>query len=1116
MFRLVTGAGKSGKTEYVRNYLSTLAQSSEDKLLMIVPDQQTFDTEKAFLEILGPKTAQKVKVLGFSRLCDYVFENSGYVPETLADKSVKTLIMSMALEDTADAMRLYGDKALSPQMLKMMLSLQKELKSSNITSEVYSNISDTDAKLLKDKLYDAELILSAYDSLLGNSFEDPDSELSIACEILRKNNLFSDYYICVDSYLYFADVEFELIRILMSGAKELLLTLSDDGEVYDDSIFTISHNNARRLLSFAKEDNVPVAPAIHCEYKGFFTKPELLHIAQNIYNPNSEVTPLEVNPQNCPVEIYSSSNIYEEADYVARKIRELIISQGYRFNDIAVVTRDISPYFGILESAFSKYQISYFMDTPMYIHSKPLIKLITACFECITSSFSKDSVLSILKTGLTNADETAISQFENYIFTWGISGTKFYTEFKANPRGFADEFTSDDLYELSKVESLRKFIIEPLLSFRENVKSATGETICKELYSLLLTLGADKKIITLCNKYEAQGYLQLSEEQTRLWQMFTDTLDRTVNVMGSRKVSPKRFCELLNLQFSAQDMSFIPKAADQVAVGDIERLRLSDKKVVFVIGAEEGRFPTLPESGGLFNLHERTILTESGLLSDNSVHLDTLIEEYLCYYALTSASDYLFVSYSNNTLKGTPVYPSQVINRLKEIFAGLCEVESRDVNTIDRLWSADSAFSLYASRIGSTDKLTKALEEYYSENEKYKSSAEALRRAVSKQDFVITDNKNAEALFGKNMRLSASQVEKYHLCRFQYFLNYGLRIRERRAAKVDALEFGSFVHYILEHFIGKYKKSQMVSLTSDEIRSEIEALVTSYANKHFGGLLDKSQRFIYLYGRVAVYVQKVVEHLIKELSQSSFNPEEFELDIGKDIPAYTLNLPTGQTVTITGKVDRADLMQKDGRTYIRIVDYKTNSKTFDLSDVLYGLNLQMLIYLSVLAKQGKQRYKGDIIPSGILYMPSMIPVVSAAFGDDEAKINKEIEKSLKMNGLILRDMDVIEGMEREVEGIYIPVSLKKGELKGADNLATLEEFGAIFSRIDGLIGEMATELLKGNVSAVPAKGGVDACEYCPYIAICNHKDTDKFRNVFKLERSKIMKELGIDNEEVTP
>ncbi|MBR3971403.1 MAG: exodeoxyribonuclease V subunit gamma, partial [Ruminococcus sp.] len=906
------------------------------------------------------------------------------------------------------------------------------------------------------------------------------------------------------------ETEFDVVRILMSQAKELLLTLSDDGVVCDESIFQASRNIAKRLMAFAKEDNIPVASAIVCDYKGFFKEPELLHIAENIYSRNSDITPIAVSDENCPIKIYSSFNIYEEADFVARKIRELIMTKGYRYKDIAVVTRDISPYFGVLDSALAKYGISYFMDTPMFIHSKPLLKLITACFECITTSFQKDAVLRLLKTGLTSADDTDISLFENYVFTWGISGTKFYSEFKANPRGFADEFTSDDLYELSKVESLRKFIIEPLLAFREKVKSATGETICRELYSLFITLGADKKVISLCNKYEEQGFLQLSEEQVRLWQMFTDTLDRTVSVIGSRKMPPKRFCELLNLQFSSQDMSFIPKGADQVTVGDIERLRLADKKVVFVIGAEEGRFPKAPVSGGLFTPSERALLTESGVLSDNSVHLETLNEEYLCYYALTSASDYLFVSYSNSTLKGTPIYPSEIISRLKGIFEGLCVVESQDVPILDRLWSSDSAFSIYASRVGSTDSLTKSLEEYYINNEKYKSSAETLRRAVYKQDFQISDTKNAESLFGNNMRLSASQVEKYHLCRFQYFLNYGLRVRERRPAKVDALEFGSFVHYILEHFIGKYTKAQMAALSGDDIRQDIDFLVGEYAEKHFGGLEDKSQRFIYLYGRVTVYVQKVVEHLVRELSQSSFNPEEFELDIGNDIPAYTLSLPTGQTVTITGKVDRADLMRKEGRTYIRIVDYKTNAKTFDLSDVLYGLNLQMLIYLSVLQKKGKDRFKGEVIPSGVLYMPSMIPIVSAAFGDDEAKINKEIEKSLKMNGLILRDMNVIEGMEREVEGIYIPVSIKKGELKGADNLATLEEFGAIFSRIDELIGEMATELLGGNIAAIPTKGGVDACEYCPYKAVCNHKDTDKSRTVFKLERSKILKELGIE------
>lgn len=1113
MFRLVTGISKSGKTEYIRNYLSALAQSGETKLLMIVPDQQSFDTEKAFLHILGPILSRKVKVLGFSRLCDFIFEQTGYVPATLADDSVKALIMSMSLEDTADSMHLYGEKALSPQMLKMLLTLRKEFQASKVSSQLLTSLTYEDNKLLTDKLHDTQLVFSAYEALLSNSFEDPDCELSIACDLLRDNKVFSGYYICIDSYLSFTEPELEAVRILMSQAKELLLTLSDDAGNDEDSIYQISRNTARRLISIAKEDGVPVSSAIRCDYKGYFSKPELLHIAENAFAGNRSNEAFELDNDCDSITVYSGTNIYDEADFVARKIRELVMTCGYRFKDIAVVTRDITPYFRVLETSLSKYGVSYFMDTPLYIHSKPLIKLITAIFDAITTSFSKDAVLNLLKTGLTTADDTTISLFENYLFTWGVSGTKFYSEFRANPRGFADEFTPEDLYELSKVESLRKFIMEPLLDFREKVKSATGGTICRELYSLLITLGTHTKVLQLCTKYEEQGFSLLSEEQTRLWQIFTDTLDRTMSVMGQRKVSPKRFSELLNLQFSLQDMAFIPKACDQVTIGDIERLRLSEKKVVFVIGALEGSFPRPPVSGGLFTPAERTFLTESGVLSDNGVYLDALREQYLCYYALTSASDRIYVSYYNSTLKGSPVHPSELITELSRVFLNLSELNSSDSDLIDRLWSADAAFSLYASRIGSEDNLTKALDEYFSGCDRFKDSALALKRAVASQEFSICEPKHAEMLFGSDMRLSASQVEKYHLCRFQYFLNYGLRIRERRPAAVDALEFGSFVHFILEHFIKKYTKAQMCSLSTEDIRQDIETLVDEYAEKHFGGLSDKTQRFIYLYSRVTVYVQKVVEHLIRELSQSGFTPKEFELDIGKDIPAYKLTLPTGQTITITGKVDRADLMQKGSKTYIRIVDYKTNSKTFDLSDVLYGLNLQMLIYLSVLKKQGKERFStSELVPSGVLYMPSMIPVVSAAFGDDEEKINKEIEKSLRMNGLILRDMDVIEGMEREIQGVYIPVSLKKGELKGADNLATLEEFGAIFSRIDTLIAEMAKELLNGKISAVPAKGGVDACEYCPYKAVCNHKDTDKSRVVFKLERTKILKELGLDEE----
>ncbi len=1114
MLRFILGRSKSGKTEYVRNLLSALALQGEKKLLMLVPDQQTFDTEKAFLEILGPKNATCVKVLGFSRLCDYIFEETGYTPGVLADDSVKTLLMSIALEDTADFMKLYSDKALSPQLLKLMLDIRQELMKNKITPDILSSAQASGNPMLSSKLYDVNLALSAYEALLTNSFEDPDGELSIAYDLLLKNPVFNDYVICVDSYLSFSEPEFDILFALMSSCSQFIVTLSDDVNEPDNSIFEASRKTAQRLSIVAKEAGISIEPPVVCDYGEYFNSDVLSYIEENAFRNKSDSDAFIKSFSD--LSLYCAKNIYDEADHVARNIMKLVQTEDYRFSDIAVVGRNISAYSGILDTAFELYGISYFMDTPGRIHSKPLIKLITACFDCVTGYFHKDAVLSLLKSGLTSADALDVSLFENYIFTWNISGTKFFKEFTANPRGFADEFTSDDLLELSRVESVRRLIIPALEDFRDKLRDAKAEDICKALYSLLLTFGVDKQISVLCNHLDAQGEYHLSEEQIRLWQMFIDTINRTVKVIGSRKVSPGRFCELLNLQFTAQDISFIPHAADQVIVGDIDRLRLSSKKAVFVIGAVEGEFPRTNTSKGIFTGSERELLSDAGLLRDVSAQTQALTEDYLCYYALTSASDKLFVSYSGADLKGNVMYPSKLFTQLNSLCPQIKTASFSDVPPLDLLWSSKAAFRIYAGRSGSQDELTSALAEYYGSNDEFSSSAKALKRAVSRADFRITDPNNARKLFGENMYLSASQVEKYHLCRFMYFCTYGLRIKERRAARIDAMEYGSFVHYILEHFLKKYSKLQMVSLSDEHISDDINFLMNQYACEHFGGTQDKSERFLYLYSRVSLYVHKLIRHLIDELSQSSFNPEAFELDIGRDVPAYSLTLPTGQRVTIRGKVDRADLMHKDSRTYIRIVDYKTGSKIFDLSDIMYGLNLQMLIYLSALTKDSSGFTDEALIPAGVLYMPSMVPVINAAFDDTAEKIMAEQNKKLRMNGLILQDMDVIDAMEREHQGVYIPVSSKGDTVKGTDNLASLEEFGAVFAHIDRLISHMATELINGKVEALPAKGGYDACEYCPYKAVCGHKDTDKQRMVYKLDRAEIIKELGLKDEEVAP
>ena len=452
-----------------------------------------------------------------------------------------------------------------------------------------------------------------------------------------------------------------------------------------------------------------------------------------------------------------------------------------------------------------------------------------------------------------------------------------------------------------------------------------------------------------------------------------------------------------------------------------------------------------------------------------------------------------------------------MISELKRVCPVVTELRFSEEPVIDKLWSAKPSFSLYSSRIGSSDNLTQALQEYYSDNEVFYSSSKAIRRAVDRTPFRITKKANAESLFGKDMYISASQVEKFHLCRFQYFCNYGLRVRERRAATIDAMEYGSLVHYILEKFISKYTKSDLASFSSSDIEKEIRALMQEYAQLHFGGVSNKTERFNYLFSRVSESVIKLIRHIIDELSQSSFNPAAFELDIGNDIPAYELTLPTGQKVTIKGFVDRADILKKDGKVYIRIVDYKTGTKVFSLSDVMYGLNLQMLIYLSALTKNSKDKFGTEIIPAGVLYMPATVPVINAAFSDSLEKIEKERNKKLRMNGLILSDLDVLEGMERNMSGVYIPVSSKGEKVSGSDNLATLEEFGAIFARIDELVGEMAQELSMGCVQAVPAKLCYDACEYCPYLSVCGHKDSDPTRGIYKLDRKEITQKLGLSD-----
>ncbi len=1109
MLNLIFGRSKSGKTTYIDTKVAELAKNGENRILVIVPDQVTFETEKAYLSLLGAKLSQKVLVLGFSRMCDYVFETTGYIRKTPADDQTKALLMSIALEEVRDSLNLYSEKALNPELSLLMLSARKELAlSGNNQQSVFEATADADA-LTSAKLKDIYLASEAMDALLTKAFDDPDAELSIVADILRTRRIFDGYHIFIDSYLSFTAPELEAVSALMNQCAEMYVTLSYDG-VSSEGVFRTSFETSSRLRRIAQSEGVGISEPVLCNYNGFFAFDDLAHLEQNVFMEDK----CSFGEKSENITMYRAKDRYDEVDFVAREIRRLIIDYGYRYSDIAVVGRDLKPYSSIISTVFDKYEISYFADKPHDITSKPLVKLISSCFNCITGGFDKDDVLNLLKTGLTSASDEDVSVFENYIFTWQLNYSSLFSDFTSNPRGFADEFTFEDIENLNRAESVRKLVVSNLKSFKEKYAGKTAGDICKGLYELLIALGTDKKLLELADKLSQWEEVSFSAEQMRLWDIFINTLDKTSEVIGDRELTLKRFYDLFMLELSLTDISFIPKAVDQVTVGDIERLRLGGRKCVFVIGTVDSEFPKTNTSGGLFTASERNELSKLNILDEADDEQNADRELYLCYYALTSASHKLFVSFPASELSGEVKTPSVIISELDAIFPDCNHRLKVGENTSDLLWAKKPSYDIYASRARSKDPVTLALRDYYADDKDYAHRLLSLENVIySSKKFNISDQHIAEKLFGKNLHLSASKIEKYHLCRFSYFCQYGLKAGERRKASIDALEYGSFVHYIMEKFFCSFTKPELLGLDDDKILSVVSSVCDEYANLHFGGLSSKSARFNYLFDGVKESSVTLVKHLIAELSQSEFTPVDFELDIGKDISAYRLELENGLSVTVTGKVDRADILNRDGKAYIRIVDYKTGTKIFNLSDVIYGLNLQMLLYLSVIKNKGQKRYGAEVIPAGVLYMPAFVPTLEMAADATSEQILAERNKKLKMNGILLNDEAVLSSMDKELKGMYIPVSMGAKGLKGTDNLATLEEFGAVFAHIDKLIGKMTTELLNGDIDASPAVYSYDACQYCPYSAVCIGRDESDTKAVYKLDRDEILKELGINREE---
>ena len=1121
MLELLLGGAGSGKTYTVFEELTRLAeQEAPPALFLLVPEQFSFESERTLLRRLGPQHASRVQVLSFTRLVQTVFRELGGVAGKRMDDGARALLMSQAVRGVSDHLTLYRRHAADPDYLQAVLSLVAECKQCGISPDELNRSSEAlEEGTLKEKTRELGLIYASYEALAAQTAQiDPLDDLSVLARRMPESRLFDGARVYVDAFKGFTAQEMQILAVLIRRTEKTVVTLCAD-TITDDSgeygRFAPAIRTAARLRELAREHHVPVAKIRLLTENHRAADPALRHLEEQAFIP----APVPFEGAAPAVAVIPCPDRETECRFAARTVRRLLREEGGRCRDFTVVVRNLDDYQGLLEAAFEQEEIPCSIDRRDTILTDPLIVLLGAALRCVTDGWNSDDLFRLLKTGLSGFSPRSISLLENYVYQWRIRGSQWKQEWTWNPDGLSREISPESEKRLVHLGRLRRRFVRPLEALQRRLSgSLSGRGFAAALYRYLEEAHTARLVRFQVSRLDTAGEHALAERQARLWDITMDLLDKFVLVLGDTVLPAPRFAELFRLVAGMTDLGSIPQSLDAVQIGAADRIRFSAPQTVLILGANEGVFPAYPTGGGLLGDTERRRLIELGLPMADASDWQTAEERFYAYTALAAPSHRLFVTYAAS-IKGETLTPSALVDTVRQVLPGCSFPPPEDPEGWD-VESAADAFDRLASKWRENSPSGEAFQEVFSSLPSYQRRLDAMRRAAAARPQAFRDPASARAFFGGHMRLSPSQVETYHRCRFAYFCRYGLGAKRRQPADLNAAEAGTLAHYVMEQLLPVYTREGFSTVARERIDADTAAVVEGYVAAYMGGRENKTSRLNHLLGQLTRTCANLMWRVVRELAQSRFVPVDYELPIGdrdeegNGVPSLTLTLADGTRVQVRGTVDRVDLYRTGEADYVRVVDYKTGQREFRLSEVLEGINLQMLIYLLSLWQNGEERY-GRVTPAGVLYLPAKLPVVRLSRDADAAALEREQLLTMKMNGLILDDPEIVQAMEADAAGLFIPARLDKktGRLAAGASVASLRQFGLLKLKIQKILSSMAETLRRGDVAALPAAGAVDGCEYCDYRAVCGHEPDDPVRVIARLDAAQAMQELEKETEE---
>lgn len=1086
--RFIYGKSGTGKTTFCFNEIKELINSNQ-KVYIITPEQFSFTAENNLMRICDKNAVMAAEVITFERMAYRIINEVGGVSNKSITNSGKAMLLANIIEKQKENLNFLGK---TDKNLDLIIRMITELKKNNVTTGLLEDkINNIEDEYLKIKLKDINLLYDNFNKAIIDKYLDDDDLLTIVKEKIKESSMFKDAYIYIDEFAGFTKQEYSIIEELLKIAKTVNITMCTDSleknTCEENDVFSPNKNTILKLKEIANKNSIAILETVELNELHRYKSKELKYLAQNLYSINSKKYLEECKD----IKLFLANNAYSEVEYVANNIIELIRDKGYKYKDISIITKEISEYSSLIKSIFNKYEIPVFIDEKKDLNQNILVRYIIAILDVFSKNWSIEAIFNYLKSGFVyEIDNKDIFILENYCKKCGITGFKKFS----NKWTIVTEAKEDIDY----LNNLRLKVITPLIKFKDElVRNKTVKDITKTLYSFLEENSIKEILLDKINKFYEHGNVDLANIYNSSWDLLIGILDELVLILGDEKISFENYTNLLKSGFNNSSLGKIPATLDEIIVGDVDRTRSGKKKIVFIIGINDGKFPSVSKNEGFINDEERIYLKGNGIELAKTTKEQIYDENFNIYKAFSIAEEKLYLSYCAADNEGKGLRKSILINKVKKIFPNLKE-ESDVIQDKTYISSKDITFDLlllnlrkYLNGEG-IDTVWLEVYKIYSEDEEYKEKLEKSIQGFYYSNIGENINKeNLEKLYGDTLKTSISKLESYKRCPFSYYLKYALKLSDRTELKLEKLDTGTLMHDIIDDFFEllKEKNVSVKEIEEEQIEKIIEEILNHKLLLKQNYIFNSIPKYVVLTKRLKKVIIRAIKYIINTLKYSDFKILGTEVEFGnnKQYEPIKMSLEDGKQVEIIGKIDRIDIAEnKDGR-YIRIIDYKSSVKSIDLNEVVAGIQIQLLTYLDAVSK----KEEADL--AGVLYFNLIEPVIKAKNKYlTEEQLEQEIRSNFKMNGLILGDVEVIKMMDNNLttgNSNIVPAYIDKdGNLsKNKPSIIEKDEFNLLQNKVEKVIKQISEEILSGEITQKPIylyKSKRTACEFCSYKAIC--------------------------------